>query len=200
MDWYIVQRRSMHCTLWINPLMPIGSTRYPSCQLVSAGLHATDTLWPACINFLTYSDDHPSWQSGLSLRGERSRSSSRGYKWTYQSFPAVLKLLRALKGLYVASSILLCNPLMSIGSPVIQVNWPMNWFDFAVPLAHLGWSAQNRHTVACMHQFSYILRWPPEPAVCFMSELRVIKIEHANCELPYRSFPAVLKLLQASKG
>ena len=32
---------------------------------VSAGLHATDTLWHACIDFLTYSDDHPSQQSGV---------------------------------------------------------------------------------------------------------------------------------------
>ena len=43
-------------------------------------LHAADTLWHACIDFLTYSDDHLSRQSGLCPSGQRSWSSRRGYK------------------------------------------------------------------------------------------------------------------------
>ena len=43
-----------------------------------AGLHATDTPWHARINFLTYSDDHASQQSGLCPSRERSLSGGRG--------------------------------------------------------------------------------------------------------------------------
>ena len=40
-------------------------------------LHAADTLLHACIDFLTYSDDHPSRQSGLCPSGERLGSNRR---------------------------------------------------------------------------------------------------------------------------
>ena len=56
----------------------------------------------------------------------------------------------------------------------------MNSPDFATSPACLGWSAHNRHTVACMHQFLYILRWPPVPVVWFMSESRAVAMEHAR--------------------
>ena len=41
------------------------------------GMHASIF---ACIDFFTYSDDHPCRQSGLCPSRERSRSSARGYK------------------------------------------------------------------------------------------------------------------------
>ena len=55
----------------INPLRPDGRRRpmridlridpiWPRRRRFSAGLHATDTLRHAYIDFLTYSDDHPS--------------------------------------------------------------------------------------------------------------------------------------------
>ena len=51
---------------WIGRIRPTRihpiSSRHRS---VSTGLHAIDTLWHACIDFATYSDDHPSRQSGL---------------------------------------------------------------------------------------------------------------------------------------
>ena len=54
----------------VNPLTSMGRFRptridlqtdpiSPRRPAVSAGLHAADTLWHACIDFLTYSDDHP---------------------------------------------------------------------------------------------------------------------------------------------
>ena len=54
----------------------------------------------------------------------------------------------------------------------------MNWPNFAMSPALLGWPACNRHTAACVHRFSHILRWPPEPVVWFMSESRAIANEH----------------------
>ena len=72
------------------------------------------------------------------------------------------------------------NPLTPIGSLVTYENWPMNWPDFAASPARLGWPACKRHTVACMHWFSHILRWPPEPAVWFMSELGEVASEQGR--------------------
>ena len=70
------------------------------------------------------------------------------------------------------------NPLRPIGSPVTHENWPMNWPNFAASPALRGWSACNRHHAACIHRFSHILRWPPEPVLWFMSESRAVAIEH----------------------
>ena len=78
--------------LWTDPISPRR-------RRISAGLHAKNTLWHACIDFLTYSDDHASQQSGLCPSRERSLSGGRGYMRTYRSFPAVLKWLRASLGL-----------------------------------------------------------------------------------------------------
>ena len=44
--------------------------------------------------FLTYSDDHPSRQSGLCPSGERLQLKRGGHMQTYWSFPAVLTWLR----------------------------------------------------------------------------------------------------------
>ena len=70
------------------------------------------------------------------------------------------------------------NPLRTIGSPVTHENWPMNWPNFAVSPALLGWPARNRHTAACIHRFSHLLRTPPVPVVWIMSESRAVANEH----------------------
>ena len=61
-------------------------------------MHATDTLWHAYIDFLTYSDDHPSRQSRLCPSRERSRTSTKDINGLYRSFPAVFERLSASKG------------------------------------------------------------------------------------------------------
>ena len=80
------------------------------------------------------------------------------------------------------------NPLRPIGSPVTHENWPMNWPDFAASPALLGWPARNRHTAACIHRFSHILRWPPKPVVWFMSESRAVANEHEG----YKRTPPII--------
>ena len=72
------------------------------------------------------------------------------------------------------------NPLRPIGSPVTHESWPMNWPDFAASPARVGRPARSRHTLACMHRFSHIFRWPPEPAVWFMSEWRAVTNDQAR--------------------
>ena len=67
---------------------------------------------------------------------------------------------------------------MPIGSPVTHENLPTNWPNFAASPALLGWPARNRHTAACIHRFSHILRWQLEPVVWFMSESRAFANEH----------------------
>ena len=124
---------------------------------MSAGLHAADTLWHACIDFLTYSDDHPSWQSGLCPSGERSLSTRRGYKWTYRSIPVVSKLLPVLRGYINASSIILYNPLRPIGSPgdPRELTYKLTRFR---RIADACWSACTQQTHCGMHAsiFSHI--------------------------------------------
>ena len=77
----------------------------------------------------------------------------------------------------------------------------MNWPDFAASQARLGWPAHNRHTVACMHRSSHILRWPPEPAVWLMSELGAVAGEQAMiwADLPIISSSFEMTL-RVSKG
>ena len=58
----------------------------------------TDTLWHACIDFLTYSDDHPSQQSGLCPSGERSQRAREDISGLYRSFLAVFEWLSVLGG------------------------------------------------------------------------------------------------------
>ena len=74
--------------------------------------------------------------------------------------------------------IFIINPLRPIGSPVTHENIPTNWPNFTASPALFGWPAHNRHTAACIHRFSHILRWPPEPVVWFMSESRAVANEH----------------------
>ena len=70
----------------------------PRRRRVSAGLHATDTLYHAYIDFLTYSDNHPSRQSGLCPSRERSRTSTKDINGLYRLFPAVSQWLSSSKG------------------------------------------------------------------------------------------------------
>ena len=72
-------------------LAPILPRRRP----VSAGLHTACGMHASI--FFTYSDDHSSRRSGSCPSRDRSLSSRQGYKWTYRSFPAVLKRPRAYK-------------------------------------------------------------------------------------------------------
>ena len=88
------------------------------------------------------------------------------------------KLYNGVSFLKSGCDILTDNPLTPIGSPVTHESWPMNWPNFAASPALLGWPARNRHTAACIHRFSHILRWPPEPVVWFMSESRAVANEH----------------------
>ena len=74
------------------------------------------------------------------------------------------------------------NPLTLIGLPVTHENLPTNWPNFTALPALLGWPARNRHTAACIHRFSHILRWPAEPVVWFMSESRAVANEHEGCK------------------
>ena len=83
---------------------------------------------------------------------------------------------------------MLTNPLRLIGSPVTHENWPTNWPDFAVSTKLFDWPAHNRHTVACTHRFSHILRWSPEPAVWFMFESRAV----ATSTQEYKRTPSII--------
>ena len=85
-----------------------------------------------------------------------------------------------VKGLCNASSIMPNNPLTSNGNFSSHATWPSNWPDFAASPGRLGWPARSRHTLACMHRFSHILRWSPVPVVWFMSEWRAVTIEPAR--------------------
>ena len=101
-----------------------------------------------------------------------------GHKRTLPIISSSFWMTVGVKGLYNAIFYSLYNPLTPIGSPVTHENWPMNWPNFAASPALLGWPARNRHTAACIHRFSHILRWPPEPVVWFMSESRAVANEH----------------------
>ena len=130
----------------------------PRRRRVSAGLHATDTLCHAYIDFLTYSDNHPSRQSGLCPESRAVANEYEGHKRTLPIISSSFWMAVVVKGLYNAISMTLYNPLTTIGSTVTHENWPTNWPDFAAAPARLGWPARNRHTVPCIHRFSHILR------------------------------------------
>ena len=101
-----------------------------------------------------------------------------GHKRTIPIISSSFWMTVVLKGLYNAIFYSLYNPLTTIGSPVTHENWPMNWPNFAASPALLGWPARNRHTAACIHRFSHLLRTPPVPVVWIMSESRAVANEH----------------------
>ena len=101
-----------------------------------------------------------------------------GHKRTIPMISNSFWMTVVLKGLYNAIFYSLYNPLRTIGSPVTHENWPMNWPNFATSPALLGWPARNRHTAACIHRFSHVVRRPPVPVVWFMSESRAVANEH----------------------
>ena len=96
----------------------------------------------------------------------------------------------------------LVNPLRPIGSPVTHENWPTNWPEFAASPTLFGWPACNcnRHTVACMHQFSYILRWSPVPVVWFMSESRAVATSKRGYKWTLPSIPSSFWMTVGLKG
>ena len=65
---------SPRCNTRIDPISPTSPVR------LGWPIHTKDTLWHACIDFLTYSDDHPSRQyiyAGLFPSRERSISGAQ---------------------------------------------------------------------------------------------------------------------------
>ena len=76
----------------IDPISPRAPARLGlACtQQTHCGLHNID--------FLTYSDDHPSRQSGLCPSRERSRTSTKDINGLYRSLPAVFEWMSASKG------------------------------------------------------------------------------------------------------
>ena len=55
----------------------------------------------------------------------------------------------------------------------------------------------NRHTAACTHRFSHILRWPLEPVVWFMSESRAVANEHEGYK---RTLPVISRSFWMAVG
>ena len=78
---------------------------------------------------------------------------------------------------------------MAIGSYTTYENSPTN-----APDTH------NRHTVACMHRFFYILRRPPELAVWFMSKSRAVASEHARIEVDLTIVSSSFEMAPVMKG
>ena len=105
------------------------------------------------------------------------RAVDRAGTSTYEDLPIIsssFELAAVVKGLYSTSSIVLNNPLTTIGSYTTHENWPTNCPDSAALPAFLGSPAHSRHTVACMHRHSHILSVSPVPVVWIMSEWRAV--------------------------
>ena len=179
--------------LWTGPISPHGR-RCP------AGLHTTDTLWHACIDFLTYSDYHPSRQSGLCPSGERSQSIKRGNMRIYRSFPAVLKWLRSGKGYTMLRRSCLITLSGRLGH-----TWPTRIELWTGPISPRGWRcAAGLHTAdtlwhACIDFLTYSDYHPSRQSGLCPSGERSRLIKRGNMRI-YRSFPAVLKWLPSGKG
>ena len=168
-----------------NPLRPIGSPVTHENWPLNWPDFATSPAryrWPArsrhtvaCMHRFSHILGRPCEPAVWFMSESRAVATSRQGK--YADLPIIsssFEMATVLKGLYNASSIMPNNPLRPIGSPVTHENWPLNWPDFAASPARLCWPARSRHTVACMHRFSHILRRPCEPAVWFMSESRAV--------------------------
>ena len=83
-------------------------------ELYPGATFNSDTLWHACIDFLTCSDNHPCRQSGLCPSGERSRSSRRGKCEDLPIISSGFEIATVVEGLYNASSIMPDNPLTTV--------------------------------------------------------------------------------------
>ena len=172
-----------------NPLTTIGSpvthenwpTNWPDFAAAPArlGWPARNRHTVACIHRFSHILRWPPEPAVWFMSESRAVANEyEGHKRTIPIISSSFWMAVVVKGLYDAFSMSLYNPLTTIGSPVTHENWPTNWPDFAAAPARLGWPARNRHTVACIHRFSHILRWPPEPAVWFMSESRAVANEY----------------------
>ena len=95
----------------------------------------------------------------------------------YEDLPIISsssEIAAVVRGLYNALSVMLNNPLTTIGSYTTHENSPGNSPDFVTPASRFGWPARSRHAVACMHRFSHILRASCVPAVWIMPEWRAV--------------------------
>ena len=95
-----------------------------------------------------------------------------------RALTGLVRYISFLHNSYIECWLESINPLRTIGSPVTHENWPMNWPNFAASPAFLGWPARNRHTAACIHRRSHLLRTPPVPVVWIMSEPRAVANKH----------------------
>ena len=75
---------------------------------------------------------------------------------------------------YIFCLVPLFNPFRTGVTFSSHENSPTNWPDSAALPAGFTWPARSRHTTACMHRFSHILRPPPVPAVWVMPEWRAV--------------------------
>ena len=99
------------------------------------------------------------------------------YLLKYEDLPIISsssEIAAVVRGLYNALSVMLNNPLTTIGSYTTHENSPGNSPDFVTPASRFGWPARSRHAVACMHRFSHILRASCVPAVWIMPEWRAV--------------------------
>ena len=107
LNYQIIITSCLNFFIIITLLCPLGRIRPkrihlripPRRRRDSTGLHAADTLRHACIDFFTYSDDHPSRLSGLCPSRERSLPSRRGHV----DLPIIssgFEMAEGLRGLY----------------------------------------------------------------------------------------------------
>ena len=105
------------------------------------------------------------------------RAVDRAETRKYEDLPIISsssEIAAVVRGLYNALSVMLNNPLTTIGSYTTHENSPGNSPDFVTPASRFGWPARSRHAVACMHRFSHILRASCVPAVWIMPEWRAV--------------------------
>ena len=172
----------------------------PRRRRVSAGLHATDTLHHAYIDFLTYSDNHPSRQSGLCPSRERSRTSTKDINGLYRLFPAVSEWLSSSKG-YTMQFQWLCITLWRR----LGRRWPTR-IDLRIDLI----SPRRRRVSAGLHAtdtlyhayidfLTYSDNHPSrQSGLCPSRERSRTSTKDIN--RLYRLFPAVSEWLSSSKG
>ena len=99
-----------------RPMKEQENSTYELTRRVLASLHATDTLWHAHIDFLSYSDDHLSWQSGLCLSQERSAIEQAR---TYADLPIIsssFEMATCIKGLKLSRLFLILKT---------ELHWPL---------------------------------------------------------------------------
>ena len=168
---------------------------------VSAGLHATDTLWHAYIDFLTYSDDHPSRQSGLCPSRERSRTSTKDINGLYRSFPAVFEWLSVSKGYTMHFECRRITLWDRLGR-----RWPTR-IDLRIdPISPRRWRvsaglhATDTHCGMHTSIFSHTQMTTRAGSLVYVPSRERSRTSTKDINGLYRSFPAVFEWLSVSKG